>query len=601
MMKRFIFQTLAYLPLLCSCTFKGHCENTKDSIPVKIAILHIFPVLNQITANINKLDSDVQQAFNNGARIVVGPELATTGYSITAQQVADSLGLRSPFLRLATLRNLAIKNKGYVVVGIAEIGSGDTLYNAALMFKPDGTYFLQRKRGVAIWNARGNLPFDVVSTPYGNIGIAICSDTYLMDWMRIMTIKGANIIITPANWWGDADQLDTWTTRTYENGVYMIVANRWGTETDNRFNPPYTYNMNDGPSAVVLPSGPHTIAASDQVALKYQSDQSNIPSDTILYYTIKVAPPFAHASNQTWMYAARQPKSYIGIANPYYRPDSGNLLPPGLPSAGTVNVGMMSYLPSADYRVNLSNLYKFWGQSSKNAGILVLPSFEISVGPVDITNPSWYNASPWKELQFFVESNHIQLLVTSVYEKYSPNAPNCEAIIITRPNQQMRAIPAIHSWSPAKAAPVPPVYIDLDSARVGLVLDHDILMPETSLDLAKWGSDILLCPFDYGTTRYQPEKGTADNWPYNLFKTCSNIVCHIIASNDYGYGIMVRNGGGYIDSILTNDAGNGRVFQIAPFDSRTVRKKYLNAYYPFDLETLLSTKLYDHDGPNRPK
>ena len=578
--------------MLCACSARGTSQqgpSKNDSIPVKIAILHLFPALNQLTANIAKLGKDVEQAFNNGAQIIVGPELATTGYSITAQQVADSLGLRSPFTPLATLRNLAIKYKGYVIIGIAEIGNGDTLYNAALMFKPDGTYFLQRKRGVAMWNSRGNLPFDVVSTPYGNIGIAICSDTYLMDWMRIMTIKGANIIITPANWWGDAGQLDTWTTRAYENGVYMIIANRWGTETDNRFNPPYTYNMNDAPSAIIRPSLPNTIGPPQQVALTYRSEYSSIPSDTILYYTIKVAPPSSHSHSQVWMYAARQPQAYTGIANPYYRPDSGSRLPPGLPSAGKVNVGLMSYFPSTDFRTNLAYLYKYWHQSAKNAGIMVLPSFEISVGPIDVTNPSWFASSPWRDIQAFVESNHIQLLVTSAYEKYNPKASNREAVIIARPNQPMQAIPAIHSWAPGNAAPVPPVYIDIDSARVGVLLDHDILMPETSLDLAKWGSDIIVCPFDYGTTPYRPDTAAADNWPYNLFKTYSNVVCHIIASNDYGYGIMVRNGGGYIDSIFTNDANRDRVFQIVPFDSRPVRTKYLNAYYPFDLKTLLST------------
>lgn len=559
-----------------------------DSIAVKVAILHLFPTLGEITSNIALINSYVAQAFQNGAQIVVAPELATTGYCITPQQVNDSLGMRAPFTQLSVLRNLAIQYNGYVTVGIAEIGVDNNLYNSAIMFKPDGTYFLQRKRGIAFWNARGNLPFDVVPTPYGEIGIAICSDTYLMDWMRIMTLKGADLILTPANWWGDSGQLNTWTTRAYENGINMVIANRWGTEVDRRFPPtPYTYNMNDAPSAVILPAPDYTIAPANQVALVYRSQESPNPKNTILYQTINIPKSRIGNQNNTWMVAARQPAAYTGIGNNYYRPDQGNQPAPGLPPAGDVRVGIMAYWPDTNPQHNLQTIYSQWSASSQNADVVVLPSYGISIGPVDFTKPQWYLSSPWTDIQLFIEQNKIQLLTTSVFGNYDPSKPNTETSVILQPQQVPKAIPAIHSWGMASASPAPPLYIDVDSARIGLLLDHDVLFPETTLDLAKWGADIIILPFDFGSTSYTPSNLVADNWPYNLFKTYSNVVSHIACSNDYGFGMIVENGGGYIQQVVVSDADAGAGFQIIALNSKSVRTKFLNAYYDFDLQTLL--------------
>ena len=556
-----------------------------DSIAVKVALLHLFPKLGDLNYNINLLQNFTAKAFSGGANIVVAPELVTTGYCITSAQVRGGLGLSAPFTQLSSIQQLAMQNNGYVIAGIAEIGSDNNLYNSAIMFKPDGSYFVQRKRGIAMWNSRGNLPFNVVATPFGNIGIAICSDTYLMDWVRIMTINGADMIITPANWWGDAGQLNTWTTRSYENGVQMIVANRWGTETDNRFQPPYTYNMNDAPSAVVKPGPDYSISPGSQVSLVYRANEVANPSDTVLFSTVKIAKSRLSA-NKTWMYNARQPAAYPQIANAYYLPDQGNQPAPGLPPAGVVQAGCMSWWPTTNYTANLASLYNYWNNSSKTADVLVLPSFAVSVGLIQNQNPSWYSVSPWTDLQQFIESNKIQLLVTSTYQSMTTQ-PNVESVLIFQPGRQPIRVPAIHAWSPAAPYPVQPLYFDLDSARVGVVLDHDALMPETILDLSKAGADVVILPFDYVTTPFAPSTISSDNWPYNLLQTYSNVVTHIVATNDYGFGMCVVNGGGYIQNLVTTNADNGNAFQIVPLDSRLVRTKYLNAYYNFDLQTLL--------------
>ena len=56
--------------------------------------------------------------------------------------------------------------------------------------------------------------------------MVICSDGYLMDWPRILALSGARLILTPADWWGDAKQLGLWRTRAAEDGISMVGANR---------------------------------------------------------------------------------------------------------------------------------------------------------------------------------------------------------------------------------------------------------------------------------------------------------------------------------------------------------------------------------------
>jgi len=555
-------------------------------VTVKVAMLHLYPQLNQLQYNLNLLSKYVTQALQGGAKIVVTPELVTTGYCITPSMVRDSLGIPAPnYPKLSFIRNLAMQYGAYIVIGFAEIGTNDSLYNSAIMYSPDGSYFLQRKRGVAYWNTRGNLPFGVMPTPYGNIGLAICSDTYLMDWMRIMTINGANLILTPANWWGTG-QVTIWKTRAYENGINMVVANRWGTETDTRFGPPYTYYMNDGPSAVVNPGVAGSIAGGDQVQYVYRSQQVPNPSDTVLYQNVTVNT----GANNTWMYYARQPAAYTGIASGYYLPAPYYQPAPNLPAAGTINTGIMSYWPSTDPQTNLNKMYAYWNASSKNTDVLVLPSYSTMVGLVNGSNPGWYNSFPWTNLQSFVNSNNIKILTTSFVTLSNSQYNNGESIAIFQAGKTPILIPEIHSWWNSRPAPVPPLYIDIpNKGRVGVLLDHDALMPETTMDLAKLGADLIIYPFDYGTTGFISDTTFGDNWPYDLIETYSNVCCHIAASNDYGFGMIVNNGGGYIASTTTTNADAGNEFQIVGLPASTVRTKYLNYYYNFDLQSLLGS------------
>src|SRR5205085_5513265 len=222
--------------------------------------------------------------------------------------------------------------------------------------------------------------------------------------------------LSPANWWGKGQE-EIWQARARENGVWMVVANRWGSEVDDRFTPPYTYNMNDAPSDIISPEG--------TIKLSYRAGQAVAPADKILYYTIHVPTNrIGNATNSTYTVAHRRPGAYQGIANPYYRPDMGNQPPPNLPSVGITQVGAVTYLPSDDAKANLASLRRLWAE--QRAEVVVLPGLGISRRPVESYKRGWANASPWRELQEFADQQGILLLATTVREKFDKRKPSRE-------------------------------------------------------------------------------------------------------------------------------------------------------------------------------
>lgn len=83
----------------------------------------------------------------------------------------------------------------------------------------------------------GNLGHPVFETRYGKIGIQICYDRKYPEGSRILAIKGAQMIFMPvaaATYGEESYRSDTWDLpircRAYENGVFVIAANRAGNE-----------------------------------------------------------------------------------------------------------------------------------------------------------------------------------------------------------------------------------------------------------------------------------------------------------------------------------------------------------------------------------
>jgi len=561
-----------------------------SAAPAKVALLRTFPVLGDVNHNVAQLESLVASALAQGANIVVTPELATTGFSITHDQVVNDLGFTSPYPELSGIKALAMQHAAYVLVAIAEVTPTQQVFNTTVVFGPTGLLTTIEKRGLSGWHDRGVLPFDVIPTIYGDLGVMICSDVYLPDWFRILATKGADLILLPANWFAATDQQEIWQTRARENGVWFLTANRWGHETDTRFGTPFEYNMNDAPSAAITPDG--------EIHVFYRAQDVPNPVDQILMFDVNV-PSYRIGTKLSPTYSVnfRKPAAYAALANSFYDRDTGNQMAPGLPPDGTARIASIAYQPSlTSASANLATIAQLWAASATQAEVVVLPGLGVTSVPVQTGNPNWIHAAPWTGLQSFVETNHISLLVTSLLES-DANAGIPEALVLVRPGRAPILSRQIHDSLTGHGTGAAPITIDLAHARVAALTGRDALFPEAVTAASKLGTDILVISSTVGATSTSHNvNAPAYFWEpaalLRMWKTRSNDSVHVAASDWTGNGVVIEETGGIIGNLVTSNAAHpvaaiDTLMDSDPFAFDSVRVKLLNHYYAFDLSALL--------------
>ncbi len=593
---------IAYVALLFALSTLVSCSSTSTEaspksaddgddtiVETKVALIVYFPRLGQLNANIRELTGLISEALDNGARLVVAPELAITGYSITGEQVRDGLGLRWPFFELAEIRALADRYRAYIYLGIAEVDpreDGEHIFNTVVNFGPDDIMGYHRRRNMLTWNERGRAPFPVLSTPFGDIGAVICADAYMMDWVRLMALDGADVIVSPANWWGMHEQVSTWRARARENGVWMLVANRWGAEFNKHGLFWGMYNMNSSPSVVVAPDG--------EPQVLYRARDESEPANKILYATIRVpAARIGDGANDTYTVAGRRPSAYREIANSYYYFAEGNREPPDLPPPGAEEVTTIAYRPQADPGFNLNvmtSLLDFYGAAPD---ILVLPGLGISQRPIAVDTSDWPSEMPWRRFFQFVEARDIELAVTTVLVHSTDDMRPRLAVLAARAGKPPLVIPQVHDAWGMPGSGQPPGYIDLTHLRVAVLTGADSLFPEISTHLSKQGVDLVLVSSIVGAaemkTRGVPEPAAEPtDWTIpDLFVAWlarTNETLHLAGVDASGNGVMIEDVGIRVErSTVDADAPvwTGSV------SNRTVRHKFLNSYNPDDLQRLL--------------
>ena len=214
---------------------------------VKIACIQMEPIVGEKDRNIRHSLTLIEKAADAGARLLVLPELANSGYVFRSREEAFALAENVPggptcdaWMAAAKARNL------YIVAGIAE-RDGDELYNSAVVIGPEG--YIGTFRKVHLWNEEalyfepGNLGFPVFNTPIGRIGTFICYDGWFPESYRLCALQGADIICIPTNWVpipGQDPKREAMANilvmgSAHSNSVFVAAADRVGTERGQPF------------------------------------------------------------------------------------------------------------------------------------------------------------------------------------------------------------------------------------------------------------------------------------------------------------------------------------------------------------------------------
>ncbi len=206
----------------------------RQTQPLRVAAVQMNCVLGDWNANIEKADKLLQQASEQEAQLIVLPELFNTGYRVEEKDVLLAESIPGPTADWMVER--ARKYGVHLIGAILEKGtSNGIVYDSAIVAGPEGIIGTYRK--THLWDrentrfAKGE-QFPVFDLGAFTLGVQICYEVGFPEGARILTFKGADVIVYPSAF-GKA-RLYAWDiatrSRALENGAYVIAANRTGVE-----------------------------------------------------------------------------------------------------------------------------------------------------------------------------------------------------------------------------------------------------------------------------------------------------------------------------------------------------------------------------------
>ena len=266
---------------------------------MKIGLIQTAPIFGDKAANRAQIE---QLIGDQMADLWVMPELALTGYEFRSREEAMELAEEIP--RGESSQWLAELCKGrhcHAVLGVAE-HDGRAVYNSAVIAGPQGVIGKYRK--IHLFDREfnrfdpGDLPLQVFDIGMARVGVMICFDWRYPEAARTLTLMGSQIIAHPSNLVMPYAQA-AMVTRALENRVFIITANRVGTE--DRAGRSVTFT---GGSVMVNPNG-DTVAhasAGETAALMVEIDPRQADDKRVNRYND--------------LLAGRRPEFYLGEVPP---------------------------------------------------------------------------------------------------------------------------------------------------------------------------------------------------------------------------------------------------------------------------------------------
>jgi nitrilase len=193
---------------------------------VTVAVVQAAPVVFDLDATLAKVETLSAAAAGRGAKLVVFPEAFVAGYP-KGLDFGARVGTRTPegredFRRYydsaVTAGDSACNRLGeaarasgvHLMIGVIE-REGGTLYCSAFLYGPDGALLSRHRKLMPtaaerlIWGFGDGSTLDVVQTPIGRIGAAICWENYMPLLRTALYGQGIELYCAPT-----VDDRESW-------------------------------------------------------------------------------------------------------------------------------------------------------------------------------------------------------------------------------------------------------------------------------------------------------------------------------------------------------------------------------------------------------
>lgn len=533
----------------------------------KVAAIEFNPEFMELDKNIVAATAIAEEAAKNGARLIVMPEAAVSGYIYRDLEQFLPYMDTVPGKTTDSLLAVTKKYNCYIAIGIAEIDRDTGLtYNTGALVGPNGLVGKYRKNGLnpsdVLWFVPGNTGYPVFETELGRITMIICYDDTYWEPARVAALKGCDIIayicssdrLLPQLGEQAAGKHSTIAAVQHQsawNGLAMIAADRNNAES----NPTTGVTVTYGGSASIWQADGERIAHAS--ATDYSKTMTNKPS--IIYGMID---PARFDNEQKRTLERRRPELYKELA--FYRAptDTAATKKPSEVIAAAVQYR----LDENDFEGNLNRctaLIQNMQNDSTTFNLVVLPSMSFS-GPVSKDNVELIAEKSLGKTTQAASDFAVRLkthLVASFVEKDGERYFHTAVLLapdgkVLGQYRQTHLDPDVAAF--LSAGDDLPVF-ETSIGKIGILLNDDFRFPEASGILSLRRADIIAAPVSWSGQyggRLQDAAGLFDH-PY---AANTMVFWYAAAKTSQAYTVVAN-------SVGNGCLGSSGVFTINPIDS----------------------------------
>lgn len=492
------------------------------------AALQFNPILNERDKNIDALAQAVEEAAQNGAKLIVAPEMSTTGYQYIDREAIAPYVDTLPGVATAKIGAVAKKYGIYVVFGLAE-GDPETglFYNSAALVGPEGYIGKYRKSHPVepdeYWAAWGDIGVPVFDTEIGKIAINICMDSAFFEPSRLAAVAGADIIAFPTN--STVQALWGLQARAVQNGLYIVAANRSNTELD--------YHMIGG-SAIWSPTDKLLASAA---VLRTKSEDVN--EATAIYSEIDVAQ--YNNANKKHM-AERRPELYKELAL-HIVPSNAK----ATQHTKDISASVVQYIPVQNNKSANMNKIKnlLMERTMQQLDIIVLPEFSLTGKPHSAIEAEMLaETADGRSVNFYknLATAHESYVVGSVIER--ANGKLFLSAYLFAPDgtiagKYRKTHLTLEEKAYASAGDSIGVY-DSKIGKIGIMFGNESQFPEIAGVLAIKRADIIAVPASFNGEYGAPIYAETYNLPQNRYPSSAMCLFDSIALSAQAYTLVAN-------------------------------------------------------------
>lgn len=534
--------------------------------PFKVAAVEFNPEFMEFDKNIAAAVVMAEEAAKNGAKLIVLPEAAISGYIYRDLEQFLPYMDTVPGKTTDALVKLTATYNCYIAIGIAEIDIDTGLtYNTGALIGPNGYVGKYRKNGLnpsdVLWFVPGNTGYPVFETELGRITMIICYDDTYWEPARVAALKGCDIIayicssdrVLPQLGAEAAGKHSTIAAVQHQcawNGLAMVAADRNNAES----NPTTGVTVTYGGSASIWQADGERIAHA--AATDYSKTMTNKAS--IIYGMID---PARFDNDQKKTLERRRPELYKELAFFRAPTDSAATKTPSAVLARAVQYR----IDSNDFDGNLNRcdtLIKTIQAEAQQSNLVVFPAFSFC-GPVSEQNfqelaEKLLGKSTQAASDFAARlKSH---LVASFIEKDSGGYYHTAVLLgpdgkLIGHYRQTHLDPSHFFLTAGSDLPVYTTSI----GKIGMLLSDDFRFPEASGILALRRADVIAGPVNWSGQyggRLQDAEGLFDH------PCASNtmIYWYAAAKTAQAYTVVAN-------SVENGCMGSSGIFTINPIDS----------------------------------